>query len=194
MSDQNPDLQWITEPAAPAGTAVLEQPATPPQKGLSSRVRAAGIFVTALVVGAVGVFTLQSSSASPTATDSPGGGGFGGPPGFAQNGPGGTTSGTAPGGFGGRGASGTVTAVSSTSITVSGQTYSVSASGTEVVVDGRQGSLADIHRGDTAFVHAHGTAAERVFVGGMPAGGPGFPPGQQPGQQPGAGAGATTTT
>ena len=119
-------------------------------EGMSTRAKA-GVLATAAVVGALGVLALQGSGSAATAQQ---------------------------GGFGG--VSGTVSAISSSSITVAGTTASVS-DATEVVVDGRRGSLSDVKEGDTVFLHTEGSVAERIFVGGLPFGGPGGPPAAQQG-------------
>lgn len=134
--------------------------------GMSRRLKTAGIVTTAVVVGFVGVLTVQGSSASPSPSNGPGGvggaGAFrgqGGPPGFAA-----------------RGLQGTVDAISPSSITVSGTTVKVT-SATQVVVNGAPGALSDVTKGATVFVLTEGTgsarSAERILVG---MGGPGFGP------------------
>ena len=193
------DLEWLSQPAGAPTTATLERPADEPASGrsFSQRAKAAGVFATALVVGAVGVFTLQSSSASPQAGNGPGG--FG-PPGANGQAPGGTN----PGGrFGG--VQGTVSAVSSSSITVNGTAYAVGSS-TRVIVDGTPSTIAAIKQGDTVMVRANGTAAELVLAGTPGQGGPGgfggpggqggFGPPGQPGTQqaPTGGNGTTSST
>ena len=154
---------------------------SPPAGGMSTRTKV-GVLATAVVVGAIGVMTIQgSSSASPSATQGPGG--FaGGPPG-AQ-------------GRGGFGSQGTVASISASSITVTTASGTVTAkitSATQVIVNGQPGSVADITKGATVMVHKEGDTAERVFVGttgfgGPPGGGFGPPPGQQ------QGTGTTSTT
>ncbi|MDX6214805.1 MAG: hypothetical protein QOG99_389 [Frankiales bacterium] len=143
------------------------------QTALSRRAKALGIFGTALIAGVVGVMTLQSSSASPSAASNP----RGGPPGF-QGGP--------RGGFAGSGLRGPVDALSATSITVGGTTVTVT-SATTVIVNGAPGSLADVTKGTNVFVQTTGTGssrvADRILVGSMRRGGPGGGPG--PGQPPG---------
>lgn len=153
-------------------------------RSLSGRLKALGIVATAVVVGFVGVLTVQGSSASPSASNPPTGrGGFGAPPGMT-------------GGFAPRGVQGTVASVSSSSITVrtaSGTSTVKVTSATEVIVNGAPGSLSDVTKGATVFVHTEGTGssqvAERIFVGTM--GGFGPPPGRQPG---GTGTGTTSST
>ena len=161
---------------------------------LSPRLKAAGVVGTAVVVGFVGVLVLQGGSSA--ATNGANRTGFGGPPGAGQafGGPQGSSgsSGPAggfgpPGGFAARGLTGTVSAVSSSSITVGGTTVKVTST-TEVVVNGARGALTDVTRGATVFVHTEGSGsnryAERIFVGGPPQGGPGGQPGGPPGNGP----------
>lgn len=185
MTDTNPtESTPVTQTAAAdlAAMAPTAEDQIASTGGLSRRLKAAGIVTTAVVVGFVGVLTVQGSSASPSASSGPGGGpgafrGQGGPPGLAA-----------------QGLQGTVDAISSASITVAGTTVQVT-SATQVLANGAQGSLSDVTKGATVFVHTEGTGssrvAERIFVGAMTQGGPGGgpPPGQQ--QQP---TGTTTTT
>lgn len=165
-SENSENSDWLLPPAAPVDEVA--------SSGLSKRLKAAGIVGTAVVVGFVGVLTVQGSSAAPSARSGPGG--LGGPVAqFRQGGP--------PGGFAGRGLQGTVEAVSSSSITVAGTTVKLT-SATQVLVNGAPGSLSDITKGVTAFVHTEGTGssryAERILIG---TGGPGLgpPPAQPPG-------------
>jgi hypothetical protein len=156
-----------------------------PEAGMSTRTKI-GVLATAVVVGAVGVMTLQgSSSASPTAGSAPGA-----PPGSQQQGS---------GGRGGFGSPGTVTSISPSSITVTTSSGTITAaitSATQVIVNGQQGSVSDISKGATVMVHTEGDVAERIFVGttGFGGGGPGFgpPPGQQQGTAPANGTTSTT--
>jgi hypothetical protein len=171
MADETPapsaadDLAtWTTTPPAPE----------PPGRGLSSKAKVAGIVGTAAVLGFVGVLVMQGGSSAATSSAR---GGFGGPPGGQQGG-------VRDGGFAARGLSGTVASVSSSSITVAGTTVKVT-SATEVVVNGTRGALSDVTKGATVFVHTEGSGssrfAERIFVGGLPQGGPGGFGGQQGG-------------
>jgi len=165
-----------TLPSAADDLAALA-PDAAPVRSVSKRLKTAGIVGTAVAVGFVGVLAVQGSSASPTAA------GSAGPPGAAVGGrgPGG------PGGFADRGVQGAVQAVSSSSITVAGTTVKVTGA-TQVVVNGAQGSLADVRKGVTVFVHTEGTGsarfAERIFVGTPPQGGPGGPGGGPGGGPP----------
>ena len=184
--------------------AAIAAPAPGSSRG--SALKLAGIAATAVVLGAVGVAALQSSSsATPNQQGFRGGPGsgpagqFGGPPGFSQGQGGGQTGqqggqqngqqggpGFGPGGFAPRGTSGTVTAISARSITVKGTdgttaTYSV-ASGTHVMGQNGPASVSDISTGDTVFVHNEGTVAELILLGGLPTGGPGTAPGGGPAQ------------
>jgi hypothetical protein len=169
-SENTENTDWLLPPAAP----VDEVASTGLPGGLSKRLKVAGIVGTAVVVGFIGVLTVQGSSAAPSARSEPGG--LGGP--AAQ-----TRQGGPPGGFAGRGLQGTVEAVSASSITVAGTTVKLT-SATQVLVNGAPGSLSDITKGATAFVRTEGTGssryAERVLIG---YGGPGFgpPPAQPPG-------------
>lgn len=144
-----------------------------PTRTWSSRAKAAGIVGTAVVVGFLGVLAMQGGSSAAPNNARPS---FGGPPGSGGNGFPGGQQGFPGGGFADRGLAGTVSAVSSSSITVAGTTVQVT-SATRVVVNGAQASISQVKRGDTVFVHTEGTGssrfAEAIFVGGPP-GGPGF--------------------
>jgi len=195
MDDETPSAadDLATWTSAPADIASSE-PA--PTRTWSSRAKVAGIVGTAVVVGFVGVLVMQGGSSA--ATDNARGG-FGGPPGSGRNGFPTGQQGFAGGGFATRELTGTVSAVSSFSITVAGTTVRVTGA-TQVVVNGAQGSISEVRKGDTVFVHTEGTGssryAERIFVGGPPQGGPGAPGfGPPPGQGPDtSGNGSTTHT
>ena len=181
-----------TDPITPPTAGEDLQSLTPPtdevaSSGLSKRLKVAGIVGTAAVVGLIGVLTVQGSSASPSANNGPGGGPGGQ---FRQGGP----AGGPPVGFADRGLRGTVDAITSSSITVAGTVVKVT-SATQVMVNGAQGSLSDVKKGSTVFVHTEGSGtsrwAERIFVGSMGQGGfggPGFGP------PPGADTRGTTHT
>lgn len=124
--------------------------------------RAAGILLTGLVVGAIGIATIQSTSGqAPAANDRPG---FGGPPGFQQ--------GSGPGGFGGppgaqqrpAGLSGTLVSVEARGLTISvgGASTSVPVdSATVITRNGVVGALTGLRPGDTVTVTvANGVAAQ----------------------------------
>lgn len=178
-SDTTPQNEWVQPPTAAedlqsmTSADELSSPGT--AGGTSRRLKAAGIVATAVVVGFVGVLAVQGSSATPSASTGPGGPRVGPAGQLQQGGP--------RGGFADRGVHGTIQAVSSSSLTVAGTTVQLT-SATQVLVNGTVGSVADLKKGDTVFVHTEGSGssrwAERVFVGGLPAGGPGFgpPPGQ----------------
>jgi hypothetical protein len=171
---------WITPSAADDLAAMAPSEDVVESTSLSTRTKI-GVLATAVVVGAIGVMTLQgSSSASPSASTGPGTGTPPGGQGFQ--------------GRGGFGSQGTVTAISSSSITVATASGTVTAaitSATQVVVNGRQGSVADITKGATVMVHTEGDVAERVFVGTMGLRGRGGPP---PAQGSTTDNGTTSTT
>jgi hypothetical protein len=182
MTEENTDGVLPPAPTAAEDLASMTPADEISSSGLSKRLKVAGIVGTAVVVGFIGVLTVQGSSASPTASNGPGGGPAGQ---FRQGGP----AGGPPVGFADRGVQGTVEAISSSSITVAGTTVKIT-SATQVVIDGAQGSLSDVKKGATVFVHTEGSGtsrwAERIFVGSFGQGGfggPGFgpPPGRQQG-------------
>lgn len=166
--------RWTTPPASPAADPdeIASEPAA--RRTLSNRAKTVGIVGTAVAVGFIGVLVMQGGSSAATTDSSrggPPGAGQGGFPG-AQNG----QQGFRGGGFG-RGTAGTVSAVSGSSITVAGTTLKVT-SATEVIVDGAQGSISQVKKGDTALVMTGGSGtAERIIVGGFPGGGQGGFPG-----------------
>lgn len=213
MADETPAPSGpdSTAPVAPSAADDLATWTTPPPetlasaapsgRGLSSKAKLAGIVGTAVVVGFVGVLVMQGGSSAAT-NDARGG--FGGRPGAGGQGFPGAQTGQQGfrGGFADRGVAGTVTAVSSSSITVAGTTVKVT-SATQVVANGAQSLLSAVKKGDTVFVHTEGTGAdrfaERIFVGGLPQGGPGAggqggPGFGPPPDQDGSGNGSTSHT
>jgi hypothetical protein len=142
-----------------------------------------GIVATGLVAGAIGIATMQGSHGAAAATAA--------------------TAATAaiqdgPDRFGGRPVQGTISALSSSSITVAGTTASIT-SVTVVIKDGVTSSVSALATGDPVLLLAttegSTTVAARVLAGSAASGGPGDAPdggfGAPPGRQP-APSGAVT--
>jgi hypothetical protein len=170
----------------------VEQKAQPARRSTVRRVGpAAGLVLAGLVAGALGVGVLGHTPTTTASTVAvpvrPGG-----PPGGVAGGPGGGMAGEIRVG-------GTITAVSSSGLTVEqadGTTATYAANGTtDVRRDGAQSSLSALKVGDRVLVHVlpstsgSGTVAERILAGtSATGGGPGGPP------PAGSGTGTSATT
>lgn len=205
------------DPAAAAGTAS----ATAPKPGW--RMVAVPVVAALIVgVGAgyaLNDITGDDGSSAPGVRGFPtlsNGSGFGGQGqnGQGQNGQGQNgqdfRGGPPQGGFGGvegeERIQGTVTGTTASSVTVKSSgggtaTYAVNST-SQIVANGQLGSLSDVKVGDTVFLHviprSSGDATgdkvvERLFVGTMPQGGPGYGLPGGDGQQGGSGTGGTQT-
>lgn len=195
-----------TVPAGPPDTVPTGSPDTV-AGGSGSRstlLKGGGLLLAGLVAGAIGVAALHGSSGTPALAAS-----------------GGVSAGSAPfdrGASGGRGGvdgeqhvSGTLTAVSASSVTVrstSGSTTVPVSASTQVLRDGSTAALSSLKVGEAVLVHVlpsgSGTVAEKVLVGTVQgpggtdrpdSGGSGPPPGDGDGPDGGSGSatGGTST-
>lgn len=155
-------------PAAPAATAVRRRART--------LATGAGLVLGGVLLGTVAVSAAQGLGGTPRTTAAQT---QGAPSLEDQQGP--DASGRGGGLDGEQRLSGTVASVSGSSVSVttgSGTaSYAVTAQ-TEIVKDGQPVALSALKPGDAVFLHVYpsgsGMAAERIFAGNLPAGGPGF--------------------
>ena len=189
---------WLVPPNAgeSVGESVGPTDAPPPADRRRGLLRAAGLVVGGLVIGGATVATVQAVADDDAGTRTaagwqgngapqgmPGGGFAGGPGGAPAGGPGAVA--------GEQHLEGTLTAVTSTTVTVKTSdgtdTYELTDS-TQIVRNGQAATADDLEVGDPVLVHVYPSgsgdqlAVERIFAGTMP----GFDDAPGSGTAPGA--------
>jgi hypothetical protein len=199
MTDEQPDgaphePTWHLQ-SPPAGQTPVPQviaqsdptAATPgATSGRRTYLMTAALIGAGVLAGVAAVTGMQSLRSTPAAQTTQAGQAQAGQAQASQGGQqGGQLQGGQPGGMDGeQQVLGTVTAKTASSITVALASGSVTVQvrdQTEIMNNGARATLAQVAVGSKVFMHTYPlngtTVAERIFVGAMPQGGPGFGPG-----------------